>query len=149
MHTHTHTHTLPRQSALQRTHCTPLDANFQTCCAKSCLRPFASVTTVNGLLSRGRMWVLSRQQFGAHLAAADVRHPHTLLDIGAGDGNVTKELASHFSGTVSVTEADAVMRWRLRRRGYRCLEVDAWENEAPHDVISCLNVLDRCVSAVC
>ena len=111
---------------------------------QSCLRPFASVTSVNALLSRGVMWVLSRDQFREHLAQAGVYQPHTLLDIGAGDGNVTNELASCVSGPVCVTEADPIMRYRLRRRGYRCLAEDAWERHGPFDVIACLNVLDRC-----
>lgn len=112
-------------------------------CLQTCLRPFASVTTTNGLLSRGLMWVLSKEQFQEHLSRAGSRNPHTLLDIGAGDGNVTKELAACVTGPVYATEADGVMRFRLSRRGYRCLPEDGWESHGPYDVISCLNVLDR------
>jgi hypothetical protein len=117
---------------------------FNAVC-QTCLRPFASVTTVNGLLSRGLMWVLSREQFREHLARAGVHQPSTLLDIGAGDGNVTNELAASFTGPIYATEADSIMRFRLGRRGYRCLAEDGWESHGPFDVISCLNVLDRSV----
>jgi len=37
-----------------------------------------------------------------------------------------------------------VMRWRLHRRGYHCLTESDWPRHGPFDVISCLNVLDRC-----
>eukprot|EP00039_Didymoeca_costata_P006612 m.91908 g.91908 ORF g.91908 m.91908 type:complete len:144 (-) comp13320_c0_seq10:1457-1888(-) len=40
------------------------------------------------------------------------------------------------------------MQWRLTQRGYVCLDIDAWARKGEltrkYDVISCLNVLDRC-----
>eukprot|EP00041_Stephanoeca_diplocostata_P018683 m.393638 g.393638 ORF g.393638 m.393638 type:complete len:205 (-) comp21087_c1_seq33:6550-7164(-) len=77
-------------------------------CMQTLLKPFASVTTINGLLGRGQMWVLSTKQFEKLLTfgtrPTQAKDRTTLLDIGAGDGNVTKELASLCSGQVYATE---------------------------------------------
>lgn len=45
-----------------------------------------------------------------------------LLDVGAGDGNVTRRLAPLFDD-ITVTEASKYMGNRLRGRGYRCVRV--------------------------
>ncbi|XP_076063952.1 protein-L-histidine N-pros-methyltransferase-like [Oratosquilla oratoria] len=69
-----------------------------------------------------------------------------MLDLGAGDGYVTQILASH-ARHVHVTEASSIMRRRLRDRGYTVLDTWNWAEERPdvhYDVISCLNLLDRC-----
>jgi len=69
-----------------------------------------------------------------------------LLDIGAGDGRVTSQLAPLFS-EVSTTEVSHNMAKRLRSRGFRCFETYDLRNvpfEGGYDVISFLNVLDRC-----
>lgn len=66
------------------------------------------------------------------------------MDIGAGDGGVTKQFEPFFD-SISVTESNTVMRWRLWLKGYRCVSPEVWEREPRrYDVISCLNVLDRC-----
>lgn len=67
---------------------------------------------------------------------------NTLLDIGAGDGSVTERMSSLFK-TVYVTEISPTMRWRLGNYGYTVLDTDHWGDEK-FDVITCLNVLDRC-----
>lgn len=72
----------------------------------------------------------------------------SLLDIGAGDGSTTDRMASHFQ-QVYVTEMSTTMRWTLQKKGYQVLDVANWAAEEPtrtrrFDVISCLNVLDRC-----
>ncbi|XP_045125764.1 protein-L-histidine N-pros-methyltransferase-like isoform X2 [Portunus trituberculatus] len=69
-----------------------------------------------------------------------------LLDLGAGDGYVTQVLEPGVR-QVYATETSSVMRKRLRERGYRVL--DAWEwaqesGEIEYDVVTCLNLLDRC-----
>ncbi|GIY14882.1 methyltransferase-like protein 9 [Caerostris extrusa] len=70
-----------------------------------------------------------------------------LLDLGAGDGKVTEVMARHFRNTYA-TEISGVMRNILTAKSYRLLDVDKWANvdEGPRyfDLISCLNLLDRC-----
>nr|XP_006824986.1 PREDICTED: methyltransferase-like protein 9-like [Saccoglossus kowalevskii] len=67
-----------------------------------------------------------------------------LLDLGAGDGLVTKQIEKHFT-EVFATEVSSSMRWRLQNHGYKILEIDEWADGKRHyDVISCLNLLDRC-----
>ena len=89
------------------------------------------------------MFVLSTSQVLQHLLMAGAVLPlDTLLDIGAGDGHVTACFAPHFR-RVFATEVCPIMVWRLQRRGYTVLGVDGWTNRT-YNVISCLNVLDRC-----
>lgn len=66
----------------------------------------------------------------------------TLLDIGAADGSVTDRMSNLFEN-VYVTEMSSTMRWRLKNKGFTVLDVDHWANKT-FDVITCLNVLDRC-----
>jgi SAM-dependent methyltransferase len=71
-----------------------------------------------------------------------------LLDVGAGDGGVTALLQPHFQ-EVHATEVSRPMARRLRERGYTVHETPYLTEEAfPHshsyDVVSILNVLDRC-----
>lgn len=68
------------------------------------------------------------------------------LDVGAGSGHVTATIAPLVGETVT-TETSRVMAKKLRKRGFRCYEADVAESGAPepkYDVITCLNVLDRC-----
>lgn len=70
-----------------------------------------------------------------------------LLDVGAGSGDVTSELAPLFR-EVGATELSRAMARRLRARGYRVWTTDVAEQGAPdppYEVVSCLNVLDRCL----
>lgn len=98
----------------------------------------------NGLLGRGRMFVYSTSQFRALLGIhPDQPSPFTtLLDIGAGDGSVTERMSSLFE-QIYVTEMSPTMKWRLANRGYTVLDPDQWGNRT-FDVITCLNVFDRC-----
>ncbi|CAN8024479.1 unnamed protein product [Ixodes persulcatus] len=100
------------------------------------------------------MFVFSRAQFLSLLGLSeDASGPifSSLLDIGAGDGNVTAVLAPYFH-RVDVTEVSPPMRRILQRRGYRVLDAVSLTSEsncassAPgvYDVVCCLNVLDRC-----
>ncbi|GBL84945.1 Methyltransferase-like protein 9 [Araneus ventricosus] len=70
-----------------------------------------------------------------------------LLDLGAGDGKVTEVMARDFRHTYA-TEVSPVMRKILAAKNYTLLDVDKWANpdEGPRyfDLISCLNLLDRC-----
>lgn len=68
------------------------------------------------------MFVFSKAQVQDLLS---LPHPdyklNYMLDIGAGDGAVTKNLASHFHN-VHVTEMSGVMRRILRKRRYQYAE---------------------------
>ena len=96
--------------------------------------------TANGLIGRGRMFVYSTSQFKTLLN--EQSSFDTLLDIGAGDGSVTERMSSLFN-KVYVTEFSSTMQWRLSSYGYTVLDKDHWAN-LTFDVITCLNVLDRC-----
>jgi len=122
--------------------------------AANLLRACLSVTDVNGLLGRGQMFVLSGEQaealLGPSLAAARAAHggPLRLLDVGAGDGEVTARLARQF-GSVSATEVSRVMCHRLSARGYAVkhtprIAPDVFPEDGAFDVVSCMNLLDRC-----
>ncbi len=129
---------------------------------------FFSRTTVNALLNRGHMHVLSTAQLqvligsalsmndsgpsgggdgiGSSLGVASAQA--RLCDIGAGEGGVTArfEPLLRNTGCITVTETDPVMRMRLARRGYSVQTPQEWAaaTEERYEVISCLNVLDRC-----
>ncbi|XP_038067322.1 methyltransferase-like protein 9 [Patiria miniata] len=110
--------------------------------AKAFLGFFMSSTSINGLLDRGCMFVFSMEQFRSLLEInADFKADH-LLDLGAGDGKVTEIMAGHFR-RVSATEVSYTMQRRLRQLGYTILGLDQWAGHK-YDVISCLNLLDRC-----
>lgn len=107
------------------------------------LRPFLSDFDINGLLGTYPLFCLSRAQWRQLLPGAGGR----LLDVGAGNGDVTARLADDRFDEVAVTETSRAMARSLTRRGYRCHRIDLADHEVPappYDVISCLNVLDRC-----
>lgn len=112
------------------------------------LSPFLSQTARNGVLQRGVMHVASKQQFSAMLGHPEAESPPftRLLDIGAGDGYVTANLA-HLFKEVYATETCGPMRYQLTQKGYKVVEVEGWQ-QYNYDVITCLNVLDRCDNPV-
>ncbi|XP_068696174.1 protein-L-histidine N-pros-methyltransferase-like isoform X3 [Montipora foliosa] len=105
---------------------------------------FFSVTTVNGILDRGSMFVFSSAQFQRLMRVDDTWKVNRLLDLGAGDGKVTSVIKQHFD-EVYVTEQSPTMRWRLTNRGFKLLDESEWMNVGfKFDVVACLNLLDRC-----
>lgn len=105
---------------------------------------FMSATTANGILDRGSMFVFSNAQFQTIMSVDESWKTGTLLDLGAGDGKVTSVIKHHFD-EVYVTEQSPSMRWRLSGRGFKLLDESEWMNvDFKFDVISCLNLLDRC-----
>eukprot|EP00099_Drosophila_melanogaster_P020384 NP_611846.1 uncharacterized protein Dmel_CG5339 [Drosophila melanogaster] len=122
--------------------------------ARSILQFFMTQTDINGFLKRGSMFILSEEQFRKLLVAggfqpASGQEPVTLLDIGAGDGEISLRVAntvSELSGSaglrVFATEASWTMRDRLKKLNFNVItEIDGLQNL---ELILCLNVLDRC-----
>nr|ACO12941.1 Methyltransferase-like protein 9 precursor [Lepeophtheirus salmonis] len=105
-----------------------------------CLKIFYPQTDVNGLLQRGSMFVLSLQQTIQLLPAQEYR---SIIDLGAGDGEVTLRLKSLFTDMYA-TEASSIMRSLLTSKGFTVLDQDHWGDSGPFDAISCFNLLDRC-----
>ncbi len=111
--------------------------------AQRVLRHVVSDFDANGLLGMYPMHLVSQGQFTRLLG--DVRRG-SLLDVGAGSGDVTRVVAPLFERVV-VTELSKPMCRRLRDHGYRALSTDLTVSEPPeppYDVVACLNVLDRC-----
>uniref|UniRef100_A0A3Q2ZLP9 Methyltransferase 9, His-X-His N1-histidine n=1 Tax=Kryptolebias marmoratus TaxID=37003 RepID=A0A3Q2ZLP9_KRYMA len=108
------------------------------------LSPMVSRTSINGFLGRGAMFVFSTNQFQQLLRIEPDWRAERLLDLGAGDGGVTEVMGVHFR-QVYATEVSVPMRWHLQRRNYTILGIDEWQHTGfQYDVISCLNLLDRC-----
>jgi len=106
------------------------------------LRQFMSDFDVNGWLDMYSLFLLSRAHWLTLLG--DERIPR-LLDVGAGSGKVTAELAPLVDRVVA-TELSSRMAKRLRARGVECHEVDLAEGGLEgqkFELITCLNVLDR------
>lgn len=84
------------------------------------------------------MFVLSQAQI-QRLLHRDERVGGSLLDIGAGDGNVTKSLASLVE-KVATTEVSAPMAKNLNARGYNCVETSELnhplvQQQRPYNII--------------
>ncbi|XP_072169168.1 protein-L-histidine N-pros-methyltransferase-like [Diadema setosum] len=114
--------------------------------AKGFLTYVMSPTSANGLLRRGSMFVFSRDQFTRLLGVSETWRGDRVMDLGAGDGEVTKEMEAFFE-EVYTTEVSWPMQWRLSGRGYKVLPTEEWSHMKSghtYDVIGCLNLLDRC-----
>jgi SAM-dependent methyltransferase len=99
----------------------------------------------NALLDFYPLHLLSTAQWRALLGPTA---RGALLDVGAGAGDVTAQLAPLFEA-VTATETSRGMARRLRARGYACHALDLAESALPgdaaarFDVVALLNVLDR------
>ena len=115
--------------------------------AKAILSWFMTATSINGLLKRGSMFVFSSHQFHQifdNISIIKSDQDSNLLDLGAGDGKVTKIMAQYFNST-HCTEISSVMARLLNESGFNILDYENWaENDSKYDLISCLNILDRC-----
>lgn len=143
---------------------------------------FVKFIQICSLLKRGSMFILSEEQFKNLLMAggfnAEFLSIHnneiTILDIGAGDGEVTMRLAKsiiHMNYNIFLkvfaTEYSWTMRDRLQEKQFTyvyivitighaisirilfeffifCSVIERLEEVTNIDLISCLNVLDRC-----
>ncbi|XP_077594855.1 protein-L-histidine N-pros-methyltransferase isoform X2 [Stigmatopora nigra] len=108
------------------------------------LASLVSRTSINGFLGRGSMFVFSVEQFQKLLKVGPDWKAGKLLDLGAGDGAVTEIMRGHFS-EIYVTEVSPPMKWHLQGRNFKLMGIDEWQRSGfQYDVISCLNLLDRC-----
>ncbi|WKY14117.1 hypothetical protein Q1695_000012 [Nippostrongylus brasiliensis] len=106
---------------------------------------FITKTSINGLLNRGGMFLFSTSQLQEFLSISTAWNSSSkqLLDLGAGDGGITKALFPFFEN-VYVTEMSQVMQWRLRCEGYHIEDVEGWSSTSrQYDLISALNLIDR------
>jgi SAM-dependent methyltransferase len=110
--------------------------------AHRALRRFASDFDVHAWLGAYRVCLVGRRSFDALLAGSPRA---SLLDVGAGSGAVTAELAPRF-GRVVVTETSRPAAKRLART-YETHAIDLATEPLPRDerfsVVSLLHVLDR------
>jgi SAM-dependent methyltransferase len=107
------------------------------------LRWLMSDYDANALLDMYPMHLLSTSQ-AERLLMRSTRGG-SLLDIGAGNGDVTAAIAPLFD-RVCVLEASRWARYRLKRRGFWVDTYDVAKQGirgGPYDVIALLNVLDR------
>lgn len=104
-------------------------------------KPIVGLYDANGMTGAHSMRVLGTEQW-ERLLSEEVREG--LLDVGAGDGDVTAELAPLFARVVT-TELSGPMAKRLRARGWECHEVDlaTARFDGSFDTVAMLNVLDR------
>lgn len=105
---------------------------------------------VHGLLGMYRVHLLSTEQFRL-LLQIRAQPLATWLDIGAGNGSAIAP-ARVLSRSLHATEASRVMRRRLSAQGVTVHDVDlclgpitTLPTGEGFDVVSCLNVLDRCL----
>ena len=157
---------------LMRSSRRPWVVNWAQSYACTQLRRFVSLTDANAMLGRGKMMVLTEEQArdllgggdgGADGGVESGRTPSkgVLLDVGAGEGEVTTQLARGGSfASVVATEASPPMCRALRAKGFDLVvesttidDVAALAREAnvrhlrPDGTFECvalLNVLDRC-----
>jgi hypothetical protein len=112
---------------------------------------FFSKTDALGMFGFGQMHVLSRehaQQLIQYVRKDQKEQYHALLDVGAGCGTIADSLRPLFDN-ITATETSPPMATSLRERGYTCIEIDDPANDntimsTQFDVITCLNVMDRC-----
>ena len=142
----------------------PYLVNWGQAVACTFLRKFMSLTDANAMLGRGKMHVLSEAHVADLLgsrreAASPPPTKKLLLDVGAGEGEVTENFRNGGGFDVVVTtEASAPMVRRLRQKKFdvvlestdvstvtrACAEAGAKRAEDGFDCVALLNVLDRC-----
>lgn len=110
------------------------------------LRRVLSDYDAYGMLRMYQLHLLGTEQWAALLGRGLYEPRGTLLDVGAGDGGVTRFARPLFSRIV-VTERSRSLRAALRRQGFRRVDHDLgeapWPEPERFDVVSVLNVLDR------
>ncbi|VVC24528.1 DREV methyltransferase,S-adenosyl-L-methionine-dependent methyltransferase [Cinara cedri] len=108
------------------------------------LNPFMTKTSINGFLQRGSMFVFSTDQIRRLLNTTHFATGTTLIDLGAGDGATTEKYIP-LVRRIYTTEKSVPMIRILSKKGFKLLDADSWwTNGEKFDVVSCLNLLDRC-----
>ncbi|XP_031620489.1 methyltransferase-like protein 9 [Contarinia nasturtii] len=125
--------------------------------ARTFLSFFMTQTSINGLLRRGSMFILSEEQFKRLLTfggfnvnrLSAINNEISILDIGAGDGEVTMRIVKgivHMKNNIFLkvfaTEYSWTMRERLQEKKF--IVIDKLDEVENIDLVCCLNVLDRC-----
>ena len=101
-----------------------------------------NTTDANALTNRGKMHLFSTSFLKKHLYEnSDSTTDNLVLDVGAGDGNITSTIEP-FASTIYATEVSKHMRGRLKERGY--VVSTEVPTDVAFDVVLLLNVLDRC-----
>ena len=111
--------------------------------AHNVLRGCCSDFTVNGILGTYRLHLLSAAQWEVVLGPSQAGR---LLDVGAGVGGVTRQLARSFASVRAVETSTSLVR-RLRADGIDAVRADLTTTpvpDGPYDAIALLNVIDRC-----
>jgi SAM-dependent methyltransferase len=115
--------------------------------AKTFLSFFYEKTDINAILNRGSMFVVSRYQIlkllDKKVTFQEEEKLEKMIDLGAGDGKVT-EIFKPFFKEIYATEASKFMQKSLRSRRIQTLDIPTWTENGKFDLISCLNLLDRC-----
>lgn len=114
--------------------------SFKVLFIKPLYQIFCNTTTTNSYLDTGKMFVFSTSHISDLLSSSK---KETLLDIGSGDGNVTLKYSHLFKETTCV-EVSLGMIYRLEEKGFYVIDSLDWVKNSTFDVITCLNVLDRC-----
>jgi 2-polyprenyl-3-methyl-5-hydroxy-6-metoxy-1,4-benzoquinol methylase len=112
---------------------------------RSVMGIFMSNTNANTFLGMYKMHVLDTSNLRTLLGIPLGNTLNSLLDVGAGDGNVTLQLLPLFDRVLAV-EASKWCIYRLKEKGIDCAQSSDLSafSTSEYDVVSCLNVLDRC-----
>jgi len=116
-----------------------------------------TMTSVNAVLNCGGMHVISSDQFWSLIGGGDDvelgRPRNIFLDVGAGSGDVTKEITQFYKRTVC-TEVNNEMA-KVLRKNYEVVLTNSPGNSIritkmkdKLDLITCFNVMDRCSKPV-
>ncbi|CAH2039765.1 unnamed protein product, partial [Iphiclides podalirius] len=99
-------------------------------------------TAFDGWLGRGSMFVLSEAGARRLVGAAGARCGGAIVDVGAGDGEVSRRFAHLYSDKFA-TEISSSMRKALKSKGYTLLDTEDWHG-SQFDCVCMLNLVDRC-----
>ncbi len=110
---------------------------FKASYIRSLITLFYTQTEANAILGTGKMFMFSKSQLEILFDGFKFEN---MLDIGAGDGYITKQFREIVREEIVCTEYSQKMISVLAKSGYKIQQ----EIEGSFDLIACLNVLDRC-----